>query len=252
MKAKDVLNLPRCCPWVSGLDDIALQRLQRDLQIQTFEAGSRVRLRGEPTRHWLCVLGGLLLLQGEAERRTGANAVAPGGWLGEDTLAAGEAWPEDVVALRKSQLGMLPADTYFWLRERSLGFNHMLLARLERRMRQCRLQVRVGRLGGADERVAQTLLVLFDPVLHPAVGQVLRITQEELAEICRLSRQRVNQALQRLSGLGQLRLRYGGIELVEPDSLRAFAGHAESEAPSPELREGDGRADGEAALGGAY
>ena len=214
---------------MSGLDDTSLQRLQRDLQIQTFDAGSVVRQRAQPTHHWVGVLSGLLLLRGDGERPSGANAIAPGGWVGEDTIAGGQAWPADLVALRKCHLGLLPADTYFWLRERSLGFNHMLLARLEQRMRLCREQLRAGRAGSADERVAQALLMLFDPLLHPAVGQLLRITQEELAEICHLSRQRVNQALQRLSSLGQLRLRYGGIELVAAHSLRVFAARGETE-----------------------
>ena len=214
---------------MSGLDDTSLQRLQRDLQIQIFEAGSLVRRRDEPTQQWIGVFSGLVLLRADAERPIGANAVAPGGWIGEDTIAGAQAWSEDLVALRKSHVGVLPGDTYFWLRERSLGFNHMLLARLEQRMRLCRQQLRSGRPGSADERVAQALLMLFDPVLHPAVGHLLRITQAELAEICRLSRQRVNQALQRLSSLGQLRLRYGGIELIAAESLRSFAGHAEAE-----------------------
>ncbi len=214
---------------MSGLDDTSLQRLQRDLQIQTVEAGSLVRRREESTQHWIGVFSGLLLLRGEAERPIGANAVAPGGWVGEDTIAGSQAWSEDLVALRKSHLGLLPGDTYFWLRERSLGFSHMLLSRLEQRMRLCRQQLRSGRPGSADERVAQALLMLFDAVLHPAVGHLLRITQEELADICHLSRQRVNQALQRLSSLGQLRLRYGGIELVEPESMRLFAGRREPE-----------------------
>ena len=83
-----------------------------------------------------------------------------------------------------------------------------------------------------------------------AVGQLLRITQEELAEICHLSRQRVNQALQRLSSLGQLRLRYGGIELVAAESLRAFAGRAEAD---PVVDQGlVAELDGGPALDGTY
>ncbi len=211
---------------MSGLDDTDLQQVQRELQIQSFEPGSVICRAGEPTRHWVGVFSGLLLVRRAAERSAPPVAVAPGGWLGEDTLARFEPWADDVVALRKSHVGLLPATTYFRLRERSLAFNHMLLARLEQRMRMCLQYAQAGRPGGADERVAQALLGLFDPVLHPAVGQTLRVTQEELAEICRLSRQRVNQALQRLGSLGMLRLRYGGVELVAPEALRQFAGHA--------------------------
>ncbi len=212
---------------MSGLDDTALQRVRQELQVRTLDAGSVVCRAGEPTRNWVGVFSGLLLAVRDAERpMAGMNAVAPGGWVGEDTLAGHEPWPDDVVALRKSHVGLLPADTYFWLREHSLAFNHVLLARLEQRVRQCMRNAQPGRPNGADERVAQSLLGLFDPVLHPAVGQSLRITQEELAEICRLSRQRVNQALQRLASGGLLRLRYGGIELSSAQGLRDFIGHA--------------------------
>lgn len=217
---------------MSGLDDSALQRVRQDLEVRTFEAGSVVCRHQEPTRHWVGVFSGLLLA-GEGERPLlGMSAVAPGGWLGEDTMAGHEPWPMDLIALRRSHVGLLPAETYFWLRERSLAFNHVLLARLEQRMRHCKRQAQSARPSGADERVAQTLLGLFDPVLHPAVGQSLRITQEELAEICRLSRQRVNQALQRLSGDALLRLRYGGIELANAQGLREFA------AQTPQLPQG--------------
>jgi CRP/FNR family cyclic AMP-dependent transcriptional regulator len=43
--------------------------------------------------------------------------------------------------------------------------------------------------------VARSLAALFNPVLYPGVGEVLRITQQELAYLVGLSRQRVNEAL---------------------------------------------------------
>ncbi len=234
MKAKDHTNLPRCCPWLAKLDDGDLQRVQRDLQLRTFEAGDVVCARGRPTQHWIGVFSGLLLVRGDAEHAVpGTPAVAPGGWLGDESLVRREALSADVVALRNSHLAMLPGETYLWLRERSLSFNRMLLARLEQRMRHCVQQVHSGRAGGADERVAQTLVGLFDPVLHPAVGQTLRVTQEELAGICGLSRQRVNQALQRLAALGTIRLRYGSVELAEEAALRGFVAPGSAAGSQP-------------------
>lgn len=250
MKTKETINLPKCCPWMSGLDDVALQRLQGELQLRVFDAGSVVCRGGEPTHHWIGVFSGLLYAQHDGERwLPGGGAVAPGGWLGDQALLRRDPWAADVVALRRSQIGLLPAETYVWLRERSLGFGHLLLGRLEQQVRKCRQYMQAGRIGGADERVAQTLLTLFDPVLHPAVGMTLRITQEELAEICRLSRQRVNQALQRLVSLGLLRLRYGGVELLSTQGLEEFAArlpaHAQSSAhaePAPSERQAQGAA----------
>lgn len=54
-------------------------------------------------------------------------------------------------------------------------------------------------------RVARSLASLFNPVLYPGVGEVLRITQQELAYLVGLSRQRVNEALAALEQQGAIR-----------------------------------------------
>ena len=50
-------------------------------------------------------------------------------------------------------------------------------------------------MGDLDVRVARNLAPLFNPVLYPGVGEVLRITQQELDYLVGPSRQRVNEAL---------------------------------------------------------
>jgi hypothetical protein len=50
-------------------------------------------------------------------------------------------------------------------------------------------------MNNPDMRVARSLAALFNPTLYPGVGEVLRITQQELAYLVGLSRQRVNEAL---------------------------------------------------------
>ena len=73
-------------------------------------------------------------------------------------------------------------------------------------------------------RVARNLAALFNPVLFPGVGDLLRITQQELAYLVGLSRQRVNQALLRLQASGTLRIEYGGLRVLDPGALRSSAG----------------------------
>jgi CRP-like cAMP-binding protein len=69
---------------------------------------------------------------------------------------------------------------------------------------------------------AQTpsLATLFNPVLHPRMGDVLRITQQELAYLVGLSRQRVNEALSTLQARGLVRLEYGGLKVLDIAALR--------------------------------
>jgi len=60
-------------------------------------------------------------------------------------------------------------------------------------------------------------------VLYPGVGEVLRITQQELAYLVGLSRQRVNEALNGLSAQGLIRVEYGGLRVLDLPGLRATA-----------------------------
>jgi CRP/FNR family transcriptional regulator, cyclic AMP receptor protein len=77
-------------------------------------------------------------------------------------------------------------------------------------------------LNRPDERVARSLASLFHPLLYPGVGGVLRITQQELAYLIGLSRQRVNEALKVLEAGGLIAVEYGGLRVCDLDGLRRF------------------------------
>ena len=57
-------------------------------------------------------------------------------------------------------------------------------------------------------------------MLYPGVGELLRITQQELGYLVGLSRQRVNEALQALQAARLIRIEYGGVRVLD---LRAAA-----------------------------
>ena len=50
---------------------------------------------------------------------------------------------------------------------------------------------------------------------------MLRITQQELAYLVGLSRQRVNEALTALAAQGAIRVEYGGLRVLNLQALRA-------------------------------
>mgnify|MGYP000337715544 CR=1 FL=1 len=54
------------------------------------------------------------------------------------------------------------------------------------------------------------------------VGQVLRITQQELAYLVGLSRQRVNEALANLQARGLIDVEYGGLRVPDVQALRTW------------------------------
>ena len=69
-------------------------------------------------------------------------------------------------------------------------------------------------------RVARNLAALSNPTLYPGVKDILRITQQELAYLVGLSRQRVNVALHTLQAQGSIRIEYGGLRVRDLASLR--------------------------------
>jgi CRP-like cAMP-binding protein len=79
----------------------------------------------------------------------------------------------------------------------------------------------IDRMSSPDLRVARSLAALFNPVLFPGVGEVLRITQQELAYLVGLSRQRVNEALSSLQEQGIIRVEYGGLRILDLQALRS-------------------------------
>ena len=81
----------------------------------------------------------------------------------------------------------------------------------------------IDRLTTPDVRVARSLAALFNPVLFPGVGDVLRITQQELAYLVGLSRQRVNEALTALEAQGTIQVEYGGLRILDLQALRSNA-----------------------------
>ncbi|HJV59287.1 MAG TPA: helix-turn-helix domain-containing protein, partial [Albitalea sp.] len=106
------------------------------------------------------------------------------------------------------------------LLDTSVPFNRFVLRQLNERLGQFIAAVEHDRLDDTDSRVARGLAALFHPVLYPGVGQLLRITQQELGYVVGLSRQRVNEALSLLQDRGLIRIEYGGVRVLDLEGLR--------------------------------
>lgn len=150
-------------------------------------------------------------------------------------------WRDEAVAVRDCELALVLRQTFFWLLERNIGFNHYLLQQLNDRLELMTLHALDDCPGGAESAVARTLRHLFHPLAGARAG-ALRVTQAEIGQLCNLSRQRVNQAFGRLQANGALRLRYGGVEILDPERLRAW----ELDCPGRRNRAGETRTPAEA------
>lgn len=209
-------------PWLQSLSESERQRAVDALVVSEVQVGETICRIGRPVTYWFGLVDGLLKMsnddsQGPVITFTG---VAPGGWFGEGTVLKHEHYRYNIQALRKSHVAGLPIETFDWLLDHSLGFNRFVMHQLNERLGQFIAAREIDRLNDPDLRVARNLAALFHPLLSPNVGGILRITQQELAYLVGLSRQRVNEALATLSARGWIRVEYGGLRVLDLQALR--------------------------------
>ena len=216
-------------PWLAVLDSYQRERVVRELKVGDALPGDLVCRAGRPVTYWFGVIDGLLKMSSDnADGQTMTfTGVPPGGWFGEGTALKREPYRYNIQALRKSIVAGLPVDTFHWLLDHSIAFNRFVMNQLNERLGQFIAAREIDRMNNPDARVARSLAALFNPILYPGVGEVLRITQQELAYLVGLSRQRVNEALSALQAQGVIRIEYGGLRVLSLEALRSsvFASH---------------------------
>ena len=195
-------------PWLRLLSAIERERAVDEIQIGDALPGDYVCRVGRPVTYWFGVVSGLLKMssdnaQGQTMTFTG---VPPGGWFGEGTALKRESYRYNIQALRKSVVAGISVETFHWLLDHSIGFNRFVMNQLNERLAQFIAAREIDRMHNPDVQVARSLAALFNPVLYPGVGELLRITQQELAYLVGLSRQRVNEALNTLQAQGAIRV----------------------------------------------
>ena len=210
-------------PWLKLLDPLEQARAMGEIVVSDALPGDFVCRIGRPVTYWFGVVDGLLKMssdnaQGQTMTFTG---IPNGGWFGEGTALKLESYRYNIQALRKSVVAGVRVETFHWLLDHSIGFNRFVMNQLNERLGQFIAAREIDRMSNPDLRVARTLAALFNPVLYPGVGQVLRITQQELAYLVGLSRQRVNEALAVLQEQGTIRVEYGGVRILDLAALRS-------------------------------
>ena len=209
-------------PWLRPLTADERDRVAPQLRIGDAEPGELICRRGRTATYWFGVVDGLLKMSTEtADGHTITySGLTAGGWFGEGTVMKREPYRYNVQALRKSLVAGLPVDTFHWLLDHTIGFNRFVMNQLNERLAQFIGTIEADRTPSPEQRVARNLAALANPVLFPGVGEVLRITQQELAYLVGLSRQRVNEALKTLAAQDVLRIEYGGLHILDLSALR--------------------------------
>jgi CRP-like cAMP-binding protein len=212
-------------PWMVVLDATDRARAMRSIVIATAAPGDLICRIGRPATYWFGVVDGLLKMSNDPSQGPPITftGVPPGAWFGEGTLLKREPYRYNIEALRQSAVAGLPIEAFYELLDHSIAFNRFVLNQLNERVGQFIAARETDRLNDPDTRVARNLAALFHPVLYPGVGQMLRITQQELGYLVGLSRQRVNEALKVLQTQALIRIEYGGLKVLNLDGLRRYA-----------------------------
>lgn len=209
------------CAWFRALAPADQARVLAHSRAERHDAGSVIAQRLAPSEYWIGVHRGLLKLAifNASGRGCTFSGVPSGGWFGEGSVIKREPRKYEVVAIQRSTVLLVPADTFHALLDSSLPFTRFVIHQLNNRMGEFIASIQNSRLLDVDARVAQALAQLFNPDLYPDTGRSLAISQEELGMLVGVSRQRINQALQQLERRGVLRLAYNQIDVVDPAAL---------------------------------
>jgi len=210
--------------WLDLLQTDERERAVAALRVSEAHTGDYVCRVGRAVTYWFGLIEGLLKMSTDnaAGQTITYTGVSPGGWFGEGTVIKREPYRYNIQALRKSLVIGLPVDSFHWLLEHSIGFNRFVIHQLNERLGQFIASREIDRLDSPEARVARSLAILCNPILFPGVGDILRITQQELAYLVGLSRQRVNSALAVLQHKGAIQVEYGGLRVRNLQALRMW------------------------------
>lgn len=210
--------------WLQTLSQPVRDRVIAEAYESFHPKGVCVARVGEQCHSWIYVAEGLLKVS--AMDRSGRAVMYAGvsrsGWVGEGSVIKREVRRYDIVALQDSRLLHIPASTVRWLLDTSIDFNHAIIAQLNERCSQFISMVEIDRLQDPVTRVAKSLAVLFNPILHPGMTPFVPLMQQELGELAGLSRQSVSAALRQLAREGHVETQYGRVIVKDVRALRNY------------------------------
>lgn len=212
--------------WAAQLTPELRRRAVSEAVVRRIPAGGFVCRRGEPVNAWIGVLTGLVKIAASLPngKTVGFTGIPAGGWFGEGSLLKDEPRLYEAVALRDSVVAYIPRSTFMLLVDSSFAFNRFLLNQLNERLGQFIGMVERDRALGPEARLATELAALFNPQLYPGNRDNLPISQEELASLVGLSRQRTNRALKQLSAAGLICVDRRGVTILDMQRLKRFEG----------------------------
>ena len=222
----DLTKVFRSTRWFLLLEPGAQEQVVRDGSFRTLSAGEALSRYGDRAHAWFGVVAGLLKWSATTAdgRSVTLGGLTSGSWFGEGSLLHGRPVLADIVALRMSVVVQVPRETFLWLCETNASFDRFLLNQINERLHWFMGDFVAHRLLGPDLLVARALVGLLHPWLNPGARRRIEISQEEVAHLAGVSRQRCNRALRTMEADGLVALEYGAVTTLDLDGLRRLAG----------------------------
>lgn len=212
-------------PWYKGLPALERSVVRSELRTVSLAAGEYLFRSGSRSPGWYGVVAGLVKWssRGPDGRSLSLAGFSTGSWFGEATMIRREQFEYEVVALRPSQIVILPRDTCERLWNNNIEFTKVLMMHLAQRVNWLMACYTGNVLLDVDTTVARAVAAQCDAEQHSGFDGRLKISQEEIAALCGVSRQRCNATLTRLAREGVLRTHYGGLTVLDAEALYRFA-----------------------------
>lgn len=224
--ALSIAQLLAHSPWYAHVSAAARAQVRQDMSERAIGIGDPLGFQGQSQHSWFGVLEGLLKWSiSAADGRTvtlGGQSV--GSWFGEGTLLRSQPRNADLIALRHSRVALMPYETFDWLRRTEPAFNEFVLLQINERLHWFMGNYAAHRLLDTDRLVARALVGLVHPIANPQGERYLMISQEELANLANLSRQRCNTSLAAMQRSGVVQVGYGAIRILNLRALEQLAG----------------------------
>ncbi len=234
-----LLDALRPVSWLTGLAPATLALLLRSSRLRTYPAGSLVMRRNERVEWLYVVVAGSLELSTTtaAGRRHVSSYLEPGQAFGLIPLLDDRGAIHDAVAHETSRLLTVAADDFHVALQADPALQARMLSLLASRSRRLYASVAASSVQALTMRLARLLLSLRAAygTESGADGATigLRVSQEGLAEMLGVPRQRLNAELKAMERAGIVRMGYSRIVVLDESALRACTADSPLPGKSP-------------------
>jgi CRP/FNR family transcriptional regulator, cyclic AMP receptor protein len=212
--------------WFSHLPVSLQDSLLAAARVRRLSPGQRLFKRGDPPCGLYAVLEGSVRIGAVSEQGKEAllSLVESPHWFGEICLFDGQPRTHDAVGLGHCVLLHIPQTALLTLLDEQPAYWRQLALLMSQKLRLTFINLEQLSLMPTAARLAHRLLMIAEGYgeIDPP-RRVLQLPQEQLASMLSLSRQTTNQILNDLQGQGIVSLKYGEIEILDAERLRALA-----------------------------